>query len=171
MDAFFESCALRANDLPKAKQGWLQMQVSTLLYTAENSHNLPPPGSMMWSQPDNPPVQSYGFPTQVPLQGNTFPSAPMPNNVLPTQAPFQGNAFHSATMQNTQAPMQNNAFQPQTLVQGHSFPTQGPVHDLPTQMPVHSDNSKNNNSSGSNNNNDMDTPVVDILGMAMTTLQ
>jgi len=35
MDAFFESCSLRAKQLSKETQGWLQMQFSTLLYSAE----------------------------------------------------------------------------------------------------------------------------------------
>lgn len=35
MDAFFESCAMRAEQLTRAKQAWLQMQVSTLMYNAE----------------------------------------------------------------------------------------------------------------------------------------
>lgn len=35
MDAFFESCAMRAKQLTRAKQAWLQMQVSALMYNAE----------------------------------------------------------------------------------------------------------------------------------------
>ncbi|GFO31737.1 hypothetical protein PoB_005824200 [Plakobranchus ocellatus] len=34
---FFQSCALRAKSLSKAKQGWLQVEVSKLLYDAECS--------------------------------------------------------------------------------------------------------------------------------------
>ena len=37
LDSFFESCALRAKNLNKAKQGWLQMQVSMVMYQAENN--------------------------------------------------------------------------------------------------------------------------------------
>jgi len=36
MEAFFESCSIRASELNKATQGWLQMQISVLLYNAEN---------------------------------------------------------------------------------------------------------------------------------------
>jgi len=46
-DAFFESCSLRAKQLPKYKQSWLQLQVSMLLYAAETDDNLPPVMSSM----------------------------------------------------------------------------------------------------------------------------
>ena len=51
MDAFYESCSLRTKQLPKSKQGWLQMQVSMLLYAAESGENVPTHGHHLCFQP------------------------------------------------------------------------------------------------------------------------
>ncbi|KAH3875538.1 hypothetical protein DPMN_038806 [Dreissena polymorpha] len=57
MDAFFESAALRAKKLPQATQGWLHMQFSTLMYSAESNEAVPqyaPVGQIPYAAPKVP---------------------------------------------------------------------------------------------------------------------
>ena len=69
---------VRARELSKTKQEWLQTQVSMLIYTAENTDTLPLPGQFMWNQsnafPSQQLVQSQPFLAQAPIQSNPFQS-------------------------------------------------------------------------------------------------
>jgi len=71
---FFESCAMRAKRLTFERQGWLQMQVSLLMYTAE--HSAPAP-TMYANQ-----HQTFASPTQSP----SFPAQPS-NTFMETSSP------------------------------------------------------------------------------------
>ena len=124
MDAFFESCALRARELSKTKQGWLQTQVSMLIYTAENTDTLPLPGQFMWNQ-------SNAFPSQQLVQSQPFLA----------QAPIQSNPFQP------QSTAQRYSFQT-PATQSHPFQTQASEQQsrpLPTQAPIQGNDENDDN--------------------------
>lgn len=87
LDAFFESCALRAKQLSREKQSWLQLQISMIMYNAESNAIMPQSGYTHA-------MNSFGYP--IAAQNIGLPSDIVPQSVTPPIS--QEHGFHRTCM-------------------------------------------------------------------------